>query len=144
MGTLRKKPELAEARKWFAQLDVRPPDAVKAPLASFSGGNQQKILIAKWLRLNPKVLLLDEPTQGVDVGAKVTIHDCILDAAKSGSAIVVSSSDEDELAAICHRVLIMQVGEIVAELSGHEITVNAIIASMHAGKARARASGVAE
>ena len=142
-GTMHKKPELADARKWFAQLDVRPSDAVKAPLASFSGGNQQKILIAKWLRLSPKVLLLDEPTQGVDVGAKVAIHECILAAAKSGTAIVVSSSDEDELAAICDRVLIMRAGEIAAELSGREITVNAINASMHAVKARAGAPGVA-
>jgi ribose transport system ATP-binding protein len=130
--TVRKKPELADARAWFQKLEVRPADAITAPLSSFSGGNQQKILFAKWLRLQPKALLLDEPAQGVDIGAKVTVHQSILDAAQAGAAVVVSSSDEDELAAICTRILIMQNGEITDELTDDRISVSALNSSMHA------------
>ena len=119
---LRRRMERSEVASWFARLDVRPP-RVEADLATFSGGNQQKILFAKWLRLGPSVFLLDEPTQGVDVGAKAQLHHQLLGAAAHGAAVIVSSSDADELVAICHRVLVLRGGRIVADLSKGEITV---------------------
>ena len=95
-------------------------------MTGLSGGNQQKVLVAKWLRLQPKVLLLDEPTQGVDVGAKAEIHHQILTAASSGAAVVVASTDIDELVAICHRILILRHGQIAAELTGTQMTIAAV------------------
>src|SRR5581483_11365113 len=73
LGAIRAQRELAEVREWIARLDLRPPDPRRI-MSAVSGGNQQKVVLAKWLRLRPRVLLLDEPTQGVDVGAKAMIH----------------------------------------------------------------------
>jgi ribose transport system ATP-binding protein len=84
------------------------------------------VLFAKWLRIQPRVLLLDEPTQGVDVATKSELHQHVLDAAEAGVAVVVSSSDVDELAAICSRVLVLIDGRIAAELEGEHITLSNI------------------
>lgn len=123
---LRKRPEVEEASRWFDRLSVRPGGAMEERLATFSGGNQQKVLFAKWLRIQPRVLLLDEPTQGVDVATKSELHQHVLDAAEAGVAVVVSSSDVDELAAICSRVLVLIDGRIAAELEGEHITLSNI------------------
>lgn len=125
-GLLRRKRERVEAASWFERLDVRPGGAFELPLMNFSGGNQQKVLFGKWMRRNPKVFLLDEPTQGVDVGAKAGLHRQILASAASGAAVVISSSDVDELAALCHEVLVVRNGKIVARLRGDDVTVAAI------------------
>ncbi|WP_322754226.1 sugar ABC transporter ATP-binding protein [Frankia sp. Cas3] len=119
---LRRGEERAEARQWFERLSVRPAGATERPLANFSGGNQQKVLFAKWLRLHPKVFMLDEPTQGVDVGAKGELHRQLLAAAAGGSTILVSSSDLEELVALCHRVLVLRTGRVVAELHRSSVT----------------------
>jgi ribose transport system ATP-binding protein len=119
---IRKRIELAEVRGWLTSLDVRPPRP-EAPLASLSGGNQQKVVIAKWLRLEPRVLLLDEPTQGIDVEAKATIHNLVREAARSGAAVVIASSDDEELYETCDRVLVLRGGRRVAELLRAEMTV---------------------
>ena len=100
---------------------MRPPDAER-PLLNFSGGNQQKVVLAKWLRTKPKVLLLDEPTQGVDVGAKAAIYELVAQAAKGGAAVLVSSSETKELAAICDRVLVLRDGVVVAEIDRAALT----------------------
>ena len=123
---LRRTAERAEARQWFDRLRVRPAGATENQLATFSGGNQQKVLFAKWLRLSPKVFLLDEPTQGVDVGTKGELHRQLLAAAAAGSAILVSSSDLEELVALCHRVLVLRGGRVVAELGTRPVTTASI------------------
>lgn len=120
---LRTRHESAHATTWFEKLDVRPRGATERPLATFSGGNQQKVLFAKWLRCSPQVLLLDEPTQGVDIGAKTEIHRQVVEAVATGVSAVVSSSDYDELAALCHRVIVLRAGRIVAELTDDSLTV---------------------
>ena len=116
--------EAREADEWFSRLDLRPADGARLPMVSFSGGNQQKVVLAKWLRRHPLVLLLDEPTQGVDIGAKAIIHRTILKAVGSGLAVVIASSDIEELAALCSTVHVMQRGRIVDTLSGADITEN--------------------
>lgn len=118
-----KKGEKREAKTWFDRLSVRPGDNVERPLSAFSGGNQQKILFGKWLRTGPRALLLDEPTQGVDVGTKAELHREILAAAEAGACVVVSSSDTEELIGLCHRILVMRHGRIVGTLSGKDKTV---------------------
>lgn len=125
--TIRQKKELAETTLWSERMDVRPRNAFTQRLALFSGGNQQKILLAKWLRLNPRVLLLEEPTQGVDIAAKAIIHGRLMDAAKSGASLVISSADVDELVALCSRILILREGRLVASLSGETLNVGAVI-----------------
>ncbi|ONH21738.1 sugar ABC transporter ATP-binding protein, partial [Pseudofrankia asymbiotica] len=119
---MRRESERREVEEWCERFDVRPRGEMEKPLASFSGGNQQKVILAKWFRLKPAVILLDEPTQGVDVGAKAVIYRQLVEAAESGCAVVVSSSDVDELAALCHRVLIMRDGSVVQELHHSDVT----------------------
>jgi ribose transport system ATP-binding protein len=121
-----RKNETDHVAAWFDRLDVRPRGAVDRKMAQFSGGNQQKLLFAKWLQRRPDVLLVDDPTQGVDVGAKVALHEHLIATAQSGTAIVVSSPDLDELVALCHRVLVMREGRIVEELVGAEIESGAL------------------
>lgn len=110
-GRLDAKAERAEVGGWTRRVQLSPPDPDRA-LQLFSGGNQQKVVLAKWLRNEPRVLLLDEPTQGVDVGAKASIYALIADAARSGAAVLVTSTDMKELAFLCDRVLIMRDGRV--------------------------------
>ena len=125
---LRRSAEVSESRHWFQRFDVRPVDGISRPFATFSGGNQQKILFAKWLRRRPQILLLDEPTNGVDLGAKASLHQEVLKAAEAGAAVIISSSDVDELVALCHRVIIFREGRAASELSGDSVTVSKVTA----------------
>lgn len=123
-GFLDLKRERAEASHWFGALDVRPAGRPELPFKAFSGGNQQKIVLAKWLRCDPRVLLLDEPTQGVDIAAKAVIHAQVRTAAASGAAVLIGSSDADELAAVCDRVVVVRDGRAVTELAHPDLTPN--------------------
>jgi ribose transport system ATP-binding protein len=120
---MRRREERSAALSWFSRLDVRPPTATRKPFNTFSGGNQQKILFAKWLSQAPRVLLLDEPTQGVDVGAKARLHAEIIQVAAGGTPVIVSSSELEELVAICARVLVLRAGRIERVVGGDELTV---------------------
>ena len=91
-------------------------------LSTLSGGNQQKVVMARWLRLRPKLLLLDEPSQGVDVGARAEIHRLVRSATEDGAAAIVVASDFEELTAVCDRVLVIREGRMVAELRGVDMT----------------------
>jgi ABC-type sugar transport system ATPase subunit len=93
-----------------------PETRLPAPLLQLSGGNQQKVALARWLHEDPSVLLVDEPTRGVDVGAKEEIYRLIREVADRGAAVLVVSSEFEELLALCHRVLVMRAGEIVGEV----------------------------
>ena len=89
---------------------------------ALSGGNQQKVVLAKWLATHPKVLLLDEPTKGVDVGAKFEIHEIVRRQAAAGAGCLVASSDLPEVLALCHRIIVMREGRIQGELDGEAAT----------------------
>jgi ribose transport system ATP-binding protein len=92
------------------------------PVSTLSGGNQQKVVLGKWLATEPKVLMLDEPTRGVDVGAKAEIYKLLDDAAKRGLGILVSSSEIPELQILCDRIIVMFRGRAVVSLSREEAT----------------------
>ncbi|MDW5595796.1 sugar ABC transporter ATP-binding protein [Conexibacter stalactiti] len=121
-----RRAERADVAGWLRRLQVTPPDG-EAPLATLSGGNQQKVVLARWFRLAPTALLLDEPTQGVDVGSKAAIYDQLATSARERQlAVLVASTDHEELAAICDRVLVMRGGRIAAQLSGAALSADAI------------------
>jgi ribose transport system ATP-binding protein len=122
--------ERREALSWMDRLRIQPPGRIEQPFDLFSGGNQQKIVLAKWLRLKPRVILVDEPTQGVDAGAQAEVYALLVEAARNGAAVVVASSDAKELAEICDRVVIMRDGVVSAELTGGEIGESALIAAI--------------
>jgi ribose transport system ATP-binding protein len=107
-----------EAARMIERLGITPPNP-DAILGTFSGGNQQKVLLGKWLAGRPELLLLQEPTQAVDVGAREDIIDAVREVAAEGCPVIVAGSDPGELAAICDRVIILSDGAYSSELSGH-------------------------
>ncbi len=122
---LRRGAMLAASRTLGERFGVVPNRPV-LPLASLSGGNQQKVILAKWLQLSPKLILLDEPTQGVDVGARQTVYQAIRDAAATGACVICASSDAEQLAEICDRVVVLGRGRIAAELTQPALSKHAI------------------
>lgn len=124
-GRLRRRVERRDAEKWVAKLDVRPAQPEKQVL-ELSGGNQQKVVMARWLRVEPSVLVLDEPTQGVDVGSKADIHRLVDEAAAGGAVVVVCSTDADELARLCTEVVVLRRGRAAVRLYRGEITAERI------------------
>jgi ribose transport system ATP-binding protein len=126
LGRISRSAERREAETWAHRVELSPPEPER-PLELFSGGNQQKVVIARWLRTDPGVLLLDEPTQGVDVGAKAAVYGLVAAAAAAGAAIVVASSDEEELAAICDRVLVLRNGVVADEVAGAALSEAALV-----------------
>ena len=109
-------------------LDIRT-DGTAALAGSLSGGNQQKVVIAKWLMTRPAIILLNDPTRGIDVGTKQEIYALLRRLAEEGAAIILYSTDYDELIGCCDRVLVLYDGEIRRELAGGAITEHALIAS---------------
>lgn len=114
------------AHEMIELLDIVPPDH-EVSVQSLSGGNQQKVLLGKWLAAEPRVLIVDEPTRGVDVGAKSQIHLKLRELADSGIGIVVISSEQPEIVGLCDRVLVYCQGRITKELAGDEISQEAIV-----------------
>lgn len=129
-GRLASRQERADAVPAMQEFRVRAPDA-DAPLAALSGGNAQKVIVARWLRADPRVILLDEPTQGVDAVARDEIHALVRAAAERGAAVVVVSSDLEELEQLSHRVVVLHGGRIVDELRGDSVTRADITRAMH-------------
>jgi ABC-type sugar transport system ATPase subunit len=127
------------AREHIERLRVRTPN-VNERAGLLSGGNQQKAVFAKWLDAQPSVLLLDDPTRGVDVGAKAEMHLLIRSAAQAGAIVLLYSTDLDELEALCERVLVFYQGQICAELAGEQLSVRTMLAAMNTGHAAPRAA----
>ena len=119
------------ATDYFNRLSVKTP-SIDAAVGTLSGGNQQKVAFAKWLARDCKILILDEPTRGVDVGAKATIHKLIDDLAGGGMAVMLISSELPEVINLSSRVLVMREGRLVAELSGAQADQETILKNMSA------------
>jgi len=126
LGAISARREREEVGALMTEYGVRPslPDQ---RFSLFSGGNQQKVVMARALRDDPVVLLLDEPTQGVDIGAKAAIYEAIERAAAAGAGVLVSSSDAKELLRLCDRVIVMRDGRGAAELEGPDLTENRLV-----------------
>ncbi len=113
-GFLNPNKKKETAWKWVKELDVKTPD-VELPAQSLSGGNQQRLVLAKWMACQPNIMIMDGPTVGVDVGSKAEIHDLMRNFAKNGMGIILISDDIPELLQVCNRVLVMRDGDIIAE-----------------------------
>ncbi len=125
-GRLRAGAERDRVQGLLEAFDVRPPTP-GAPLGTLSGGNQQKALLAKWFEVKPRVLVLHEPTQGVDVGARRHIFRVIHDAAVGGAGVIVASSEYEDLAHLCTRAQVFRKGRMVSELHGPALTADRLV-----------------
>jgi rhamnose transport system ATP-binding protein len=134
-GWLRRRKERSTAEVWSERLHVRSRDAGQQ-VNELSGGNQQKAVLGKWLETKPRLLILDEPTRGVDVGAKVEIHRLIDELARDGLAILMISSELPEVLAMSDRVLVIRDGRLAATLQRSEATAeNVMAAAIGSGRA---------
>jgi ribose transport system ATP-binding protein len=124
-GYLSPRQERREVKQWVDELTIAP-GKTEIAITQLSGGNQQKVVMSRWLRVSPKVLVLDEPTQGVDVGSKADVHRLVDLAVDNGAAAVVCSTDSDELARLSTRVMVMHRGLVVATLEGDDVTPDRI------------------
>jgi rhamnose transport system ATP-binding protein len=121
VGLLDRAAERAEAQRFVTDFAIRTP-SIDAPVGTLSGGNQQKVALARWLATNPRLLILDEPTQGVDIGAKAEIHRLIRRLASEGLAILLISSELTELLGLAHRIGVMRGGRLVGLVDHAEAT----------------------
>jgi rhamnose transport system ATP-binding protein len=119
--------ERSLARGYVERLRIKTP-SVYTETGSLSGGNQQKVAVARWLAINPEVLILDEPTQGVDIGSKSEIHQIMVDLAERGMAILMISSELPEILGMSDRIAVMHAGTIAGLLSRAEATQEKILA----------------
>jgi ABC-type sugar transport system ATPase subunit len=129
LGFVRTRPEKSLTRRFFDRLHVRTPD-MDNPVWSLSGGNQQKIVMAKWLARECRILMIDEPTRGVDVGAKAEIHALIDELARSGTAILLISSELPEVLNLSTRIIVLREGGQVGELTREQATQDALMRMM--------------
>jgi rhamnose transport system ATP-binding protein len=125
-GVVRGEREREQAETLSRRLDVRAP-STRVPVGSLSGGNQQKVLFAKWLATEPRLLIADEPTRGIDIAAKQQIHTLIADLAEDGMGVLLISSEIEEVLGLAHRVLVMRRGRIVDELAGEAATQETVM-----------------
>ena len=137
LGRLDGRAERARARSLIRAFSVTAASE-RMPLSSLSGGNQQKVVLARWMQRRPDVFLLDEPTQGVDVGARAEIHRLIRGAADEGAAALVVCSEFEELIALCGRALVVRAGEVVADLSGDELSEDTLNKLVYTKEGNAR------
>ncbi len=126
-GPLLSAKKLAEATRWcISSMKIKTPSQ-KTKISTLSGGNQQKVILGRWLLSSPEVLLLDEPTRGIDVGAKYEIYKLIAELAEDGKGIIMVSSEMPELIGICDRILVMSGGRVAGELKRDEFTQERIM-----------------
>ncbi len=139
LGIIDEGREARRAEEIGARLSLRCGH-IGQPVSTLSGGNQQKVAIAKMLSVDPKVIFLDEPTRGVDVGAKAEIHRILRELARNGVGIVVISSELPELIGVCDRVLVVREGRITGEVTGEDMTEERIMHLASIAEQRPRAS----
>ena len=127
LGIVNRQTESAEAESSISSLQIKASDKDRQLAKNLSGGNQQKVVIGKWIICDPKLFIMDEPTRGVDIGAKYEIYSLINDMALKGSAILFISSEMEELMGVCDRILVMSDGSVTANIARSEYNPEAII-----------------
>ena len=125
-GHFIKKKKTALVERYIKELQIRPT-ASEMPVKNLSGGNQQKVVVAKWLATNPKVMILDEPTRGIDVGAKAEMYELINHMTSTGMAVILVSSELPELLGLCDRIIVIREGTISGEFKKEEFDQDAIM-----------------
>jgi ABC-type sugar transport system ATPase subunit len=131
-GILRRRGERTLVDGMLKRVDARTASPT-LPVSSLSGGNQQKVALAKWLVKTPKVLIADEPTRGVDVGAKRAIYELLIDLADQGLAVLLISSELEEVLGLAHRVLVVRAGRVVGEFDGAEADEEVVMRAAFGG-----------
>lgn len=129
LGLISPKARMQRYEKYRERLSINAPRP-EAPITTLSGGNQQKVLLARALALEPGVLLLNDPTRGVDVATRHVLYDVFRELAREGMALVILSSEIEEILVLCKRVLVFRDYEISAEMAGEQMTTDAVIAAM--------------
>jgi ribose transport system ATP-binding protein len=127
-GILNRRKELEQVSEAFASLAVKTP-SIESPVASLSGGNQQKVVMARALLAEPSLIVADEPTQGVDVGARAEIYRILREVSNSGTPVIVNSSDAAELEGLCDKVIVLSRGRVVETLTGDDVSEARIVAA---------------
>ena len=125
-GVVDANKEIIKSEEFRNRINVKTP-SINQKVGNLSGGNQQKVVLAKWMLSQPDVLILDEPTRGIDVGAKYEIYCVINELAKSGKAVIVISSEMPEILGTCDRIYVINEGEIAGELSAKGATQESIM-----------------
>ena len=123
------------ADEYIKLLDIKTASA-DTPIASLSGGNQQKVILARWLFTHPDYLILDEPTRGIDIGTKVDIQKLVLQLASQGMSVTFISSELDEMIRTCSRLVVMRDRHVVGELTGSDLNQNKIMSTIAGGEAK--------
>ena len=125
-GFLKLANEFTLARQYTQRLDLRA-SSLSQDVATLSGGNQQKVVIAKWLATKPKVIILDEPTKGIDIGSKAAVHAFMSELAREGLAVIMVSSELPEVLGMSDRIIVMREGRMVGEFSREEATPELLV-----------------
>jgi rhamnose transport system ATP-binding protein len=127
-GWLNRREEKAAARRFYDLLDIRA-SGLDQKVGSLSGGNQQKVSLAKWLAANARVLILDEPTKGIDIATKAAVHKLMSDLAAEGKAILMISSEIPEIIGMSDRVIVMNEGRLVSEIARESATQERVLSA---------------
>ena len=132
VGFVKKKEQDQIVRKYIERLKIKTPSPEQA-ICNLSGGNQQKVLLARWMCMNPRLMILDEPTRGIDVGAKAEIEELIQELSAEGVSVLMISSEIAELERNCDRVIVMRDGKVAGEVTGQEIRQDRIMEIIASG-----------
>jgi ABC-type sugar transport system ATPase subunit len=132
LGWINKTKDVAVAKEYIEKLNIRTPSAEHL-ISNLSGGNQQKVCLAKWLNLDPKVIIMDEPTRGIDVGAKAEIHKLIEMLTKQGIAIIMISSEMPEIMGVSDRIIVLYEGKKTGEFVSDESLTQEMLMKSAAG-----------
>jgi ribose transport system ATP-binding protein len=124
-----RRSEARAYRRWHDKLSIRSRNDPRQAMGTLSGGNQQKVLLGRWLERSSNVLVLIEPTRGVDVGARLDIYRALRDLAAEGVAVLISTSDYEEAVQVADRVYVMAKGAVVANLTGDAVTTTRLLAA---------------
>jgi ribose transport system ATP-binding protein len=140
LGLIGRGAEAADAEAALRRFSIKA-EGPEQPVATLSGGNQQKVVVARWMEADVDLLVLEEPTIGVDVGSKAEIYHLLQESLQRGMAVVLISSDFEEVERICHRALVFSRGRVVSEIAHEDLTIESLTTSASGGGTGAQIGG---